>query len=66
MVEAKVKDQGHNFSKLWLANFPHFFTTKMFKMYFVVLMVLIVVVFKIIMNIILKSYTLAADVDYVL
>ena len=28
MVEAK--DQGHNFSKLWLANFPLFLSAKVF------------------------------------
>ena len=31
MVEAKAKDQGHNFSKLWLANFPLFLSSKVFK-----------------------------------
>ena len=28
MVEAKAKDRGHNFSKLWSANFPLFLSQK--------------------------------------
>ena len=33
MVEAtKAKDQVHNFSKLWSANFPLFLSAKVFKM----------------------------------
>ena len=31
MVEAKAKNQGHNFYKLWLANFPLFLSAKSFR-----------------------------------
>ena len=68
MVKAKDQ-QGHNFSKLWSVKFPNFLNAKMFKtLHFVKFLMIIQKqqIFKIIMNAILKFYTLAADVDYVL
>ena len=63
MIEAK--DQGHNFSELWLANFPKFLEQNSLK-YCIFEGNSKIVVCKIIVNVILKFYSLAADVDYVL
>ena len=62
MVEAKAKDRGHYFCKLWSPNFPLFSSAKVFKILrFVKFLMLLEksIVYQKIMNVVIKFYTVA-------